>query len=389
MIKVFISYSHDNDVHQQRVYALADKLKNDGVEIILDRDCGPGGPDVGWDKWSGFQAEKSDIVLPVFTPEYLKCWNDEQVPGMRQGAIHELKVLYRRLYNAGSEVDFCRILTFEDDHRNCIPIFLQGLPAFDAQRDYDKIIGWLRELGAAPNPSQEHVDMTWPKRPNGYPWPLADRVEQFEVFLDMVTHTIPQRIFLIEGLGNTGKTVLLNELFKLAKTLDLDPVLLDLKGCPTLTELFDLLALDVDSKILPAFHSANGSARKIALLQDLENLRNPLLLGFDTYQQVAPDIADWIEGQFLRRAEKCPGLLVLIAGREVPNPTRYPWGGLAIVRELLAIREKKYWLDYAEQVLGSKQITEGNIEMLLHISKGDPGQTSAFLQSFADTKISG
>ena len=205
----------------------------------------------------------------------------------------------------------------------------------------------------------------------------------------MVTHTIPQRIFLIKGDGNTGKTVLLNELFKLAKMLDLDSVLLDLKGCPTLTELFDLLALDVDAKILPAFHSASGSARKIALLQDLENLRKPLLLGFDTYQHVAPDIADWIEGQFLRRAEKCPGLLVLVAGREVPNPARYPWGGLAIARELLPIREKKYWRDYAEQVLGSKQITEDHIEMLLHISKGDPGQTSALLQSFAGTKISG
>ena len=206
----------------------------------------------------------------------------------------------------------------------------KGCPAFDAQRDYGQIIGWLRQRGAAPDPSQAQIDISWPNRPDEYPWPLADRVEQFGAFQDMVTHNIPQRIFLIEGLGNTGKTVLLNELFKLAKALDLSSVLLDLKGCPTLTELFDLLALDVEAKILPAFHSASGSARKTALLKDLENLRKPLLLGFDTYQHVAPDIADWIEGQFLRRAEQCPGLLVLVAGREVPNPTHYSWGGLAI-----------------------------------------------------------
>ena len=389
MIKVFISYSHDNDAHRQRVHDLADRLRNDGVEIILDRDCGPGGPDEGWDKWSGLQAEKADIVLPVFTPEYRKCWDGEQVPGMRLGAIHELKALYRRLYNAGSEIKFCRILTFEDDHRNCIPTFLQGLPAFDAQRDYVQIIGWLRQKGAAPDPSQAHVDITWPKSPNEYPWPLADRVEQFGVFLDMVTHTIPQRIFLIDGYSNTGKTVLLNELFKLAKVLDLDQVLLDLKGCPTLTELFDLLALDVDAKILPAFHRANGSAKKIALLQDLGNLRNPLLLGFDTYQHVAPDIAEWIEGQFLCRAAKCPGLLVLITGREVPNPKSYLWRELAIAKPLCPIHEKKDWRDYAERVLGSKQITEDHIEALLHVSQGDPGLTSALLQSFAGTKVSG
>ena len=106
MIKVFISYSHDNDTHRQRVHALADRLRNDGVDIILDRDCGPGGPDEGWDKWSELQAEKAEIVLPVFTPEYLKCWNGEQMPGMRLGAIHELKVIYRRLYEAGSRNQF-------------------------------------------------------------------------------------------------------------------------------------------------------------------------------------------------------------------------------------------------------------------------------------------
>jgi len=388
MIKVFISYSHDNDTHRQRVYALADRLRNDGVEIILDRDCGPGGPDEGWDKWSELQAEKATIVLPVFTPDYRKCWDGEQVPGIRLGAIHELKVLYRRLYNSGSEIKFCRILTFEDDHRNCIPTFLEGLPAFDVQRDYDQIIGWLRQKGAAPDPSQKLFDITWSKRPDEYPWPLADREEQFNVFQDMVTHTIPQRIFLIGGLGNTGKTVLLNELFKLAKTLDLDSVLLDLKGCPTLAELFDLLALDVDTKTLPAFHSASGSARKIALMKDLENLRKPLLLGFDTYQHVAPDIAEWIESQFLRRAEQCPGLLVIVAGREVPDPARYLWRGLAIAKPLRPIREKKDWRNYAERVLGSKQITEDHIEMLLYVYDGDPGQTSAVLQTFAGTKIS-
>ncbi len=389
MIKVFISYSHDNDTQRKRVYALADRLRNDGVYIIIDRDCGPGGPDEGWDKWSESQAAKAEIVLPVFTPEYLKCWNGEQLPGMRLGAIHELKVLYRRLYDSGNEINFCRIVTFEDDHRNCIPAFIKGLPSFDAYRDYDNLIAWLRQRGAAPDPSQTQIVISWPNRPDEYPWPLADRVEQFGAFLDMATNNIPQRIFLIEGLGNTGKTILLKELFKLAKALDLGSVLLDLKGCPTLTELFDLLALDVEAKTLPAFHSTSGSARKTALLKDLENLRKPLLLGFDTYQHVSQDIGDWIEGQFLRRAEHCPGLLVLIAGQKVPNPTRYSWGGLAISHQLHPIRENKYWREYAEHVLGSKQITEDHIEMLLHYSDGDPGQTSALLQSFADAKIAG
>ncbi len=103
-------------------------------------------------------------------------------------------------------------------------------------------------------------------------------------------------------------------------------------------------------------------------MKDLENLRKPLLLGFDTYQHVAPDIADWIEGQLLRRAEQCPGLLVLVAGQKVPDPARYSWCGLAIAHHLLPILDPKYWRDYTERVLGNKQITEDHIEALVYAS---------------------
>ena len=90
-----------------------------------------------------------------------------------------------------------------------------------------------------PIPIRHRSTLLGPSGQDEYPWPLADRKEQFAVFQDMVTNAIPQRIFLIDGDSNTGKTVLLNELFKLAKALDLDSVLLDQKGCPTLAELFD------------------------------------------------------------------------------------------------------------------------------------------------------
>ena len=384
MTKVFISYSHDNDNHRQQVYALADRLKNDGVHIVLDRDC-EGGPNEGWDKWSEMRAEKSEIVLPVFTPEYRKCWDGEQIPGMRLGATHELKVIYRRLYEAGSQIDFCRILTFEDDHRDSIPTFLKGLPAFDVQRDYTAILEWLRTKGAVTSTKSE-IMLNWPAIPDEFNWPLADRKEQFVVFNHMIAQKIPQRIYLIEGVSNTGKTVLINELFKLAQSIDLSSVPLDLKGCPNLNELFDLMALDIDSSILPSFHSANGSARKLALLKDLENLKTPLLIGLDTYQHIAPDIAEWIEGQLLRRVAQCPGLLVLITGQTVPDKSKYPWRDQAVLDHLQPIRDTKYWREYADQVLQNKHISEAHIEMLIHVYDGDPGKTSAMLQSFTSKK---
>ena len=382
MKKVFISYSHDNDAHQQRVYALADRLKNDGVDIVFDRDC-TGGPDEGWDKWSEMQAEKADIVLPVFTPEYKKCWDGEQMPGIRLGAILELKVINRRIVESGSHVGFCRILTFEDNHRNSIPMSLKGLPAFDAQRDYAKIIAWLRLKGAAPDPNQTNIPLTWPTIANEYRWPLADRKEQFKIFKDIIEQKIPQRIFLIEGASNTGKTVLLNALFKFARAIDLCFVSLDLKGCPSLNDLFESLAGDIDHSILPKFCSAAGTVRKQALIEDLRNLKIPLMIGFDTYQQIAPDIAEWLEGQFLSRVNQCPGLLVLIAGQKVPDPAKYLWVEQAKLEHLKPIKDKQYWQEYVQTALKSDQITEDHIEMLIHIYDGDPGQTSAMLQSFA------
>ena len=153
-----------------------------------------------------------------------------------------------------------------------------------------------------------------------------------------------------------------------------------------LDELFEMLALEVDATILPAFHSASGSPRKNALLKDLEKLRSPLVLGFDTYQAVPTDIADWIEGQLLRRVGQCPGLVVTLSGQKVPERTRFPWAELAVPSTLPPIKEAGHWVVYAQNALGNPAITEAHIEMLLHIYQGEPGQTSAFLRGFNPSK---
>lgn len=202
----------------------------------------------------------------------------------------------------------------------------------------------------------------------------------------MAEQKLPYRILLIEGASNTGKTILLNELFKLAQSIDLCSVILDVKGCPNLSELLDLLGFDVGSNVLPSFHSASGSARKLALLQDLKNLKIPLLIVLDTYQLIAPDIAEWLEGQLLRRITQCSGLLVLIAGQTVPDRTRYPWNDQAMSLHLQPISDIQNWREYVNRVLHNPHITEAHIEMLIHMTKGDPGQTSALLQSFSGKK---
>jgi len=47
--KVFISYSHDSAEHQERVLSLADRLRQDGIDAMVDQ-YAPTPPD-GWPLW--------------------------------------------------------------------------------------------------------------------------------------------------------------------------------------------------------------------------------------------------------------------------------------------------------------------------------------------------
>ena len=286
-----------------------------------------------------------------------------------------------------THADWRRYWTFEDDHKNCIPKFIAGLHTFDANRDYADIVAWLRKLGAAPPLSTSNMPINWPNPLVNYPWPLADRKEPFELFQDIVTARRKERIFLVDGPSSSGKSVFLTELFNFAKSLNLRSVFMDLKGCPTLDDLFDNLAMDIGAEILPAFHSANGSRRKTALLKDLESLSNPLLLVFDVYQEFSTEISDWIEGQLLRRVEQCPGLVVVLGGQKVPEPTGRLWAKMAVPPTALPpIKEPKDWHDYARQTLGKPEYTMQTIDALLHMHQGAPGPISAFLRSFNPSK---
>src|SRR5262249_27248285 len=48
---VFISYSHDSNVHREKVLGLSERLRADGVETILDRYVQRGAPPEGWPRW--------------------------------------------------------------------------------------------------------------------------------------------------------------------------------------------------------------------------------------------------------------------------------------------------------------------------------------------------
>ena len=66
---VFISYSHDSEEHREKVLALSERLREDGIETILDQYVN-GSPPGGWPRWMLDQLDTADSVIVVCTEIY-------------------------------------------------------------------------------------------------------------------------------------------------------------------------------------------------------------------------------------------------------------------------------------------------------------------------------
>src|SRR5260221_3645139 len=100
--KVFISYSHDSREHQDRVLGLADRLREDGVDALIDQyEATP--PD-GWALWMDLGIQRADFVLLVCTDIYLRRVEHREEPGGGRGVLWEGRLIYNHLYVADSSV---------------------------------------------------------------------------------------------------------------------------------------------------------------------------------------------------------------------------------------------------------------------------------------------
>ncbi len=122
-INVFISYSHDSREHSARVLALADQLRQDGLNANIDRY--EVSPPEGWPHWMDRQIREADFVIVVCTETYLKRTEGREQPGRGLGVRWESLLTYTDLYNAGSQNHKYIPVSFEDDEA-FIPRPLRG-----------------------------------------------------------------------------------------------------------------------------------------------------------------------------------------------------------------------------------------------------------------------
>jgi hypothetical protein len=394
---VFISYSHEDPVHQHRVAELVARLRADEIEVIIDCDKYPGGPSEGWPLWCQRQVKNASKVLMICTETYKRRYEAEEEPGVGHGVIFEAAAIRQAIINQGGENERFRCVCFQDEHVVHIPDQLKPYQHFVPVEPgaYADLLKWLRESNPPPPPPgappSERGGPRKPKprspRPVGPPRPrggfvrqLANREHEFRLFEHMITGVMKQRVLLLRGGNNRGKTALLIEFFKMVRYYELPGSMVNLKGCLTLDDLFDYLTLDLSASILPETHAELKRIR--ALPVDLRALRTPLVLGFDAYQEATPAIMSWLDNNLLRFVDDCPNLLVVIAGHLVPDERGKIWESATAVYNLPEIRDPADWLHFAKGKWDCPDLDLDVVQTLVRATDGDPGTMRTNLETF-------
>lgn len=385
MPTVFISYSHDTDSHRDRVRELAERLRRDGVVVVIDRDKLPGGPNEGWPTWSEAQVKECDQVLVACTERYYRSYEGDMPTGQGLGAACEAGAIRQILYNLASINPKFRVILFEEGDSTHIPLGLQKYHRFELWRgeSYAQLLAWVTPPaagGAGTQPLITPTAVQWPKLVNRPVRALANRDEEFDCFERMIQGQTDRRILLLRGASNRGKTALLGELLRLANALGVAYSHIDLKGCPPLDQVLERMVLDAQ-ELLPTLGKAASGGRQIALLGDLQHLARPLILAFDTFEKGGDEFARWLETQLLSRVARCPALLVVVCGQVIPDQDKHTWGTQATTFELPPIREDGKWRQFFASAYPGKSIDPKYVEGYVKGTNGDPGAIAALLKT--------
>lgn len=127
--EVFISYSHDSAEHIKEVLALANRLRSEGVDCIIDQY--ESSPPEGWPRWMDKKVRESKYVLMICTKIYYCRVMGEEQHGKGLGVRWEGNFIYQHLYNAGAiNYRFVPVL-MSSDHLPHIPTPVQGASYYD------------------------------------------------------------------------------------------------------------------------------------------------------------------------------------------------------------------------------------------------------------------
>lgn len=135
--RVFISYSHDSPEHMKRVLALANRLRSEGVDSIVDQYVMS--PHEGWPRWMMSQITEADFVIVVCTVVYQERIMGKSAPGTGLGAKWEGSIITQEHYEDVQRGDKFIPVVFGAADQQHIPVFLRGATRYNvsSEEEYD------------------------------------------------------------------------------------------------------------------------------------------------------------------------------------------------------------------------------------------------------------
>jgi hypothetical protein len=97
--RVFISYSHESTENEDRVLALAERLRADGIDAIVDQYFPV--PSTGWPRWTEREIRTAGFVLMACTETYQRRVDGQEEQGKGRGVVWEANIIYNLLYASG------------------------------------------------------------------------------------------------------------------------------------------------------------------------------------------------------------------------------------------------------------------------------------------------
>jgi tetratricopeptide (TPR) repeat protein len=141
--RVFISYSHDNQQHRERVLALANQLRTDGINAWLDRY--EQAPPEGWPRWMERQLREADFMLVVCTQTYRRRFDALEEPGKGLGVTWEGLLATQLLYESGTFNRKLVPVLFSNATDDTVPLLLRPFARFRLPDDYQALYRLLTQ----------------------------------------------------------------------------------------------------------------------------------------------------------------------------------------------------------------------------------------------------
>jgi hypothetical protein len=146
MSSVFISYSRDSVAQEKRVLHLAQRLRSNGLSVILDQDLSASEPEEGWSRWSERMVKQAQHVVVVCTREYRERFEVSVPKANGPGAVFEAATIRQIARQSSRSNQRIECVVFSPEDRAHVPMELRRYPSYLVEQEYDN----LREQLAHP-----------------------------------------------------------------------------------------------------------------------------------------------------------------------------------------------------------------------------------------------